>query len=217
MARNPNDLYPTPPCAAFALAYALSTYLGVRLASRDVLDPAAGFGTLLEWCGVPRTRRVAFELSTDPRQLEELERRVPAVLIGDALEVPWPVRADVVANPPFALLDAFVRRIVRHHLAETWDAVACILTPIGFWHAQGRADIRPPDWIFALGWRPNFAAGWRVGGKEASSPNQDYCWAVYGRPSGHTVWARLEKPGVPLEAVAEHSRLARIAARVGAP
>lgn len=57
MARNPNDLYPTPPCAAFALAYALSTYLGVRLASRDVLDPAAGFGTLLEWCGVPRTRR----------------------------------------------------------------------------------------------------------------------------------------------------------------
>lgn len=213
--RNPNDLYPTPPCAAFALRPALAVYLGIRLSDRTVVDPAAGYGTLLEWAGVAPIRRWAIDLpGMDPRQARELGRRVMGVQteVGDALIMDWP-RGDVIANPPFGVLERFVRRTLAH-LEAGRGQIACILTPVGFWHAQRRADLPAPDWIMALGWRPNFSAGFRVGGAPATSPNQDYCWAIYDtrhvRPP-YTRWVRIERPEVPDELVIEHARLARLA------
>jgi len=219
--RNTNDLYPTPPCAALALRAMLEMEHPLEFECDTWLDPSAGFGTLLEWVGVRLGQRRAIELSTSRTQLSELEGRLPAnharSLLGvDALALKeWP-QAHIIANPPFSLLDEFVLRILRHleftdHYSRR-RPMACILTPMQWWHAQSRAKVPRPDWLFALGWRPNFSAGYRPDGTDGSGPSQDYVWAVYdGRGAYDTRWQRLERPrDVPPDWVREHERLARM-------
>lgn len=210
--RTPNDLYPTTPEAAAALDLAVGP-----LFRGPVVDPTAGYGTLLEWSGVPFEHRRALDLSDAPEQRVELERRLPRehIRVGvDSLHEPWP-RGHIVANPPFVLLDAFVERIIR----EVHDQCvnAAILTPVGFWHAQSRASLRPPSLFLALGWRPNFSCGLKPDGSEGSSAWQDYVWAVYEPFVEHTRWRRVERPQVDRAWVAEHERLARIANGATAP
>ncbi len=219
--RNTNDLYPTPPCAALALRAVLELDHPLALECDTWLDPSAGFGTLLEWSGIRLPQRRAIELSTSPTQLAELQSRLPAgharSLLGvDALALQeWPC-AHIIANPPFSLLEEFVNRILEHRERVRREIarhpIACILMPMQWWHAQSRASIARPDWMFALGWRPNFSAGFRPDGTDGSGPSQDYVWAVYdGRTALDTRWRRIERPrGVPPDWVREHERLARI-------
>ncbi len=219
MIRNPADLYPTPACAAFALRDWLADHHPHQLRAGCWTDPAAGFGTLLEWTGIGRARRFGLELAGDdcPEQLYELRRRVPYENLQidvNALAVDWPA-TNIEGNPPFSLLDGFVRRGVDHH--DRTGRIVAFLMPIGFWNASGRRALRSPDWKLSLTWRPNFAAGYRPDGSEGSSPNQDYEWTVYDgtQPPGCTRWARLDRPRVPDELVAEHKRLARLGAGLG--
>lgn len=211
MSRHANDLYPTTPEAAVAVGLVLADRFPDSL-QLPWVDPAAGFGTLPKWAGIPRELRHAIELSRDIRQLAELAQHIPGdhLRVGvDALGCAWP-RANIIANPPFVMLDEFVERILvevaLHHL------VAAILTPVNFWHAQGRAKLRAPELFVALGWRPNFSCGLKADGSDGSGPSQDYVWAIYaGRPTGKTEWVRVERPAVDRTLMLEHERLARIA------
>lgn len=207
--RNANDLYPTPACVAFAVRGFLAQRYPWSL--REAWhDPAAGFGTLLEWLGIPMSLRYATELSRWRPQIAELERRVPRTNLwvgANALEDAWPF-AHRIENPPFSGLDAFVDRTIEQRRP---GQLACVLAPVNFWHAQGRWEVPPPDWFLALGWRPNFTAGLKAGGEPGSSPNQDYSVAIYTGENQGTRWVRVERPDVPQELVIEHRRLAQLA------
>lgn len=220
--RSPNDLYPTTPEAALVLGMFLEERHPYVLDDEEQwFDPTAGFGTLPEWAGVPFENRWAHELSRDPLQVAELERRIPSAHLEvgvDALTAKW-TRANIMANFPFCILDPLVEKAIAFHEAGTafWRPIVCLLTPVQFWHASSRKHLRRPDWKLEFGWRPNFSAGYKVNGEEGSGPSQDYVWAIYdgSRETGYTRSIRVERPTVPRELVLEHERLARMA--VGLP
>ena len=130
----------------------------------------------------------------------------------DALTTPWPGHSHILANPPFADLDAFARRTIEHHdraiLACEWN-VCALFTPVGFWHTKNRLDIRAPQHVLPLTWRPDFL-------RADTGTFQDFVWAVWERPSSDdrngTRWERLARPAVPQAVLDEHDRLARLAA-----
>lgn len=209
MTRTNRDFYPTPPCAAMAFGEWLR---GARSLEQKLwCDPAAGFGTLLEWAGIPRENRRALELGTEPFLLEELGKRVSpehAVTGVDALVAMWPDDCHIIANPPFCDLEEFVRRGVAHHeriMATDVRHVLAVLTPVGFWHSKSRLDIADPNHVLALTWRPDFL-------RADTGTFQDFVWAVWGIGKVKTRWHRLERPAVPQSVTDEHDRLARLAA-----
>jgi len=201
MKRIEHDDYPTPPDVVEALRRALSEHLRLRHPEDlDWIDPAAGSGTLLEWLGVSRGRRHAIELRPEAAPL--LSRRVAPeqMRVGvDALTVPWP-DANIVANPPFALLDAFVRRILAELRQPRWphpdeplpsERYAAVLMPTQWLQAQKRADIPPPQEFWPLRWRPSFRG-------EGGGAAHDVAWAVWlWRAQGRTTAAWLPRPPVP--------------------
>lgn len=205
--RNATDTYVTTPEAAEVLRL----HLGIALQRGQWLDPAAGFGTLLEWAGVPRSRRWAIELAPQPERRRELDERIQPeqLTIGDALAVQWPASVNILANPPYNLLDSFVARIL-----DRARGIAAVLTPVAWWHAQSRRKIPAPSTLLALTWRPNFSTGLRADGTNGGQPSQDYVWAIWGPDwdAGGTSWLRVDRPTVSREATATHERLARLAA-----
>lgn len=222
MTRNAGDCYPTPPDACIVVRDFLDEHYPSQLRRETWGDQSAGFGTLLPWLGVGRPRRYAIELSPARAHHEELRRHIPEeqLQLGvDALAAPSWDGDNLADNPPFSNLQAFVERAIVEHERRRRRSIACLLTPVGFWHAQRRGHLPPPQWKLELGWRPNFAAGFRPGGVEASGPSQDYVWAIYAPrfawSSRYTDALRVEQPTVPTDLIREHARLARIAARLG--
>lgn len=218
--RNRSDLYPTTPDASMAIGLWLSENHPERYHNGSWLDPTAGFGTLLEWSGVDYERRFAMKLSRDDFQLSELRKRVAPhrMQVGvDSLTTPWPASDGIIANYPFIVLDGLFERTIQTHL-ET-GAIAALFGPCAFWHAQSRGDMRKPDVLLALGWRPNSSAGFRKDGTTGASPAQDYCWSIYdGTRHPKTEWMRIERPvSVPSLWVDEHKRLAQYAATFKEP
>lgn len=220
--RNSGDLYPTSPDACVAIGGWLAVNHPEQYAHGTWFDPTAGFGTLLEWSGIPIEHRIAAELSRDPFQVSELQQRIHAenLSIGvDATDLtrPWPVTDGIIANYPFLVLDTLIERTIQLHVDT--GVIAVLFTPCAFWHAQSRSNLRPPDHLLALGWRPNSSAGFKTDGTEGSSPAQDYVFAIYdGTRHPDTNWKRIERPtDVPQPWVAEHKRLARHAAGMAPP
>lgn len=223
--RNAGDLYPTTPEAAIALGDHIRKHWP-WLFEHGFRDPAGGYGSLLEWCGVPFEQRHADELSVDPTQINELRARIPAHQLRcgvDALITDWGTDQSIIANYPFVLLDELVELSIEHHLRT--GMMHALLTPCAFWHASSRQGLRAPDDLLALTWRPNFSCGYKSDGTEGSSPSQDYVWAIY---QDHTrvaarskndvaAWRRLSKPVAPAAWVEEHERLARLAAGLRPP
>lgn len=123
MARSNRDFYPTTPCAAMAIGDALRRMVAYGELHPDVLDrdrwtdPAGGFGTLLDWASIPFANRSVLELGNEDFVVRELSARVPNFVTGfDSLVGAWPENDHILGNPPFDLLDEFVRRAVSHHL-----------------------------------------------------------------------------------------------------
>lgn len=219
-ARNRSDLYPTSSDACVAIGRWLADNHPERYNSGTWLDPTAGFGTLLEWSGIDHERRIAMELSRDEFQLSELRKRVAPhrLTVGvDSLSTPWPESDGILANYPFVVLNGLIERTIQAHLDT--GAIAALFTPCAFWHAQGRSDMRKPDVLLALGWRPNSSAGFRKDGTSGASPAQDYYWVIYdGTRHPKTEWIRIERPSnVPQAWVDEHKRLAQYAATFKEP
>lgn len=201
MKRIEHDYYPTPPDVVEALRVELEREWLLR-DDKEWCDPAAGAGTLLEWLGIPRSQRYAFELRREAEA--ELSTRVdPARMhVGvDALMVHWPDRVNIVANPPFRQLDAFVRRIMSELLTATAPKLAAVLMPTQWLQAQSRADIRPPAYFWPLRWRPSFRA-------EGGGAAHDVAWAVWSTTYFlKTLTAWLHRPTVPQDHLDTYRRL----------
>lgn len=216
MTRTNRDFYPTPPCAAIAIGEWLFQNFPVEMTRDPVVDPAAGFGTLLDWSSVPFVNRRALEIGDEEFVVRELSARVPQkhVRFGvDSLSVDveeWP-KGHVLANPPFNLLEEFVARacdLVVDGICTCERQIAAILTPVGFWHSKARVEMMAPDYLLALTWRPDFL-------RADTGTFQDFVWCVWDThvgPDQRTQWSRLSRPSVPQAVLDEHDRLARMAA-----
>lgn len=188
--RDAFDFYPTPHNVGRVLREWWASE-GVTFGERDqFLDPAAGEGDLVRAMrdsdDIGPTFWHAFELRASCE--DALEDVAENVAIVDALATEWPF-AHVVANPPFALLDAFWSRIAEHRARHrVWCAV---LTPVAWWNAEKRRGYVRPDVLLALGWRPTFRA--KAG--PAHKGSQDFAWSILAPTAKpFTEWRRVEKP-----------------------
>jgi len=191
--RRAHDYYPTPPCAVLALRQHLGT-----LGPRPWLDPAAGVGTLLDWFDPPGERH-AIELRLEAA--DELRRRnLTTAVIADALNWPWPF-GDVIANPPFYLLDAFVTKILAH--VRQCDGQAWVLMPLVWLSASSRNHLPRPCQILPMTWRPSFTG-------DGQTDPKNFCWAGWtSTPTGSTMAHWLHRPQVPAAMLAEYDRVVR--------
>jgi len=204
-ARRSNDYYPTPPCAALAMAEVAGDCRGLR-----VLDPAAGAGTLLRWA-FPGASHEAIEI--DRLLADECHRNGVEVVCGNALEIaePW-LRADVIgANPPFCLLEAFVHRAlyVLKAAAETGRSrTSHILLPTGWLQAAARADLPEPD-LTLLTWRPQFIIEDNASGPSATFAIATWTTENVLRPRTHGHVRRIARPAVSAALLADYERVNR--------
>jgi hypothetical protein len=191
MTRRASDYYPTPATAGWALA----AWLAPRRTCHALLDPAAGAGALLRWVGpsFPGATRHAIELQPVLCGLIERPEGLRAgvhAITGDALDpdIRWPDGA-IVANPPFGLLDPFLRRILAQVAtgAARWAAV---LTRIGYLGDAGRHEWARPAAILWMPWRLDFLG-------DGASDSTTHCWLLYWR--GHTGPTAVEWLGRPAE------------------
>ena len=200
MSRRPLDFYPTPP----DVVKAVERWLDGRLfpIGGPWLDPAAGAGALL--AGVRRfgSPLVAYEL--DEMRREVLEGCADEVTVGDALEMEgWHPRANVIANPPYNLLEPFVERIVKHCRRD--DALGLVLTRLQWLDDGDDRHVRfRPDAVLRMPWRVSFTGDGRT---EATT----HAWLVYlpnrAIPRG-TVTEWLRRPVVSSDAWEHHRNLA---------
>ncbi len=200
--RRSNDYYPSPPCAARAMGEVAGPCRGLR-----VLDPAGGAGTLLKW-SVPRAEHEVIEI--DRLLANEAFRQLrigTLVHCANGLELAEPyMRSDVIiANPPFSLLEAFVRKILGVLKAGV-NKRAHILLPTMWLQAAARADLPEPD-LNLLTWRPQFIAE-----DDASGPSVTYAIATWTtatvrKPRKHGRVRRLAKPAVSAVLEAEYERI----------
>jgi len=170
--RRDLDFYPTPPDSGLALARWIQANVPEATRRGVWLDPAAGYGALIEALGyegvLERATWLAYELQSQFR--DQLDR-IATTRTVDSLAVDWPA-AHVAANPPFGMLDEFVARIVDHVAAHgVW---AFVLTRLQW------LDDRPlsveryrrcrPANILRMPWRNRFTG---------RSPSCTHCWLVY--------------------------------------
>lgn len=178
-----HDYYPTPSACVVALGIWLARQPSL-VGEGPWLDPAAGKGALLRHIS-QRAERIAIEI--DPAHESDLRQVADDITVDDAIRVLWP-RANVIANPPFCLLDDFWSKIAAHHLM--FGVFAAVLMPVGWFNAQKRADYVRPEFILPLGFRSSFVVS-------GGSANQDHQWAVLSPMARDvTCWEVLPKPEV---------------------
>lgn len=110
--RESHDHYPTPRwCTELLFEHAYKVSDGYWPTVRSVLDPAAGEGAILD---VARERGFStYGLELDLVRAEAARARGHQMGTGDALECSWPRVDVVVANPPYTLAEAFVRKALE--------------------------------------------------------------------------------------------------------
>lgn len=208
-ARRVDGYYPTDPHATEALRMWLSRMMPTTL--RDTwIDPAAGYGALLEGLQIPTGKRHAIEL--EPRHRTELARRVPStqLLIGDGLQKPWNAQ-HVAMNPDFdnGIMLSFVARALTRQAERGGLVVALALAT--FWHsdafrARGGA-LRRPSYVLVPDQRVS-CDGTGRGDMRAID------WLVWTPPQSSSrtevVWLPPAAPDAAL--LAEHKRLASLGA-----
>lgn len=175
MARLPNDHYPTPAWVPRALQQVLPT-LG------RTLDPCAGDGV---W------RRELADLATTWHD-NDLRSETPADSHRDFLSLGWERGAydTVIGNPPFALMEAFVRRGLE--LAPR----VILLGRLGFLAGITRADrfwpSLPGCLIYTLPRRPSFVISER--GNASDSQEYGVFWWDAAHPRRTEVrWLALDR------------------------
>ena len=200
MSRRPLDFYPTPPDVVKAVQRWLDHQ--IWCIGGPWLDPAAGAGALLSAVRRFAEPLVAYELDEGRREL--LEDCADEVTIGDALELKrWHPRANVIANPPYNMLEPFVERIVRH--CREQDTLGLVLTRLQWLDDGDRRHLRyRPDAVLRMPWRVSFTGD---GKTEATT----HAWLVYlppqACPSLRTVLEWLDRPVVSDEAWDRHKSL----------
>lgn len=212
MSRHEGDYYPTPPCAVDALLRAVSDAfvpeLTVFFDRMDLLDPAAGAGTLLSWLPTTRSR---WAMEIHPTLAEQCRIRGHLTQEVDALSAAWRAPSIVVMNPPFSALRAFVDKALAH-IAEHGGA-ACVLHPAQWSHTKEQSDLPLGDRA-ELTWRPRFIPG------SKSGPTQTYVWEIWTqamvlRPRSEGRYMRVTRPPEDRARVEEHARIAGAIGRLG--
>ena len=201
MSRRPLDFYPTPP----DVVKAVERWLDAQIwpIGGAWLDPAAGAGALL--AGVKRFGQPLIAYEMDRGRLQLLTDLADKVVIGDALEVDtWHPRANIIANPPYNVLEPFVERVVSHCRKE--DTLGLVLTRLQWLDDGDRRHERfRPDVVLRMPWRISFTGD---GKTEATT----HAWLVYmpsrACPSLTTVLDWLPRPVVSSDAWEQHRALA---------
>lgn len=203
MGKRIDGYYPTDPYATEALRVWLSRMMPTVL--RDSwIDPAAGYGGLLEGLQIPMAQRYAIEL--EARHRGELARRVPSthMVIGDGLAKPWNA-THAAMNPDFdnEVMTSFVTRALGRQDAKGGLVVCLALAT--WWHsdalrARGRA-LRRPSYVLVPDQRVS-CDGTGRGDMRAID------WLVWqpGKTRTEVVWLPPAAPNPVL--LAEHRRLA---------
>ena len=130
--RRPDGFYPTDPFASESLrAWLVRTF--PQALKQTWIDPAAGYGGLLDGLRIPIAHRSAIELHN--RHLPELRRRAPDAKIGNGLTLRWGAK-HVAMNPDFdnETMTAFVARALEHQ-AFTGGLVCCLALAT-WWHSD---------------------------------------------------------------------------------
>ena len=196
MSRRERDFYPTPPDAVAALMQA--SWPRNVLSHQRWLDPAAGAGALLRSVGAGvHDGRYAIELFDGFR--DQLAEVADEVVIGDALAMDWPDGCNIIANPPFSLLEPFVQRIVDY--CKQWKTIGICLTRLQ-WLDDGAGRHRRfrPDQVLRMPWRISFDGR----GTESTT----HCWLVWWRMELHpTVTTWLDRPKVSDEDWERHQAM----------
>lgn len=143
--RRAMDYYPTPAWCVRRILEA------VPLPRGRWVEPSAGDGSIVREIRAAADFVTALELRAECRG--DLERSgADAVVIDDALAAPWPSADVVIANPPYALADAFAARAVEA------APHALFLLRLNWISARSRVEWlrthRPDVWI--LPERPSF-------------------------------------------------------------
>lgn len=199
MTRRDADYYPTTPeCVEVLRRWLLYDAPDeLDLDGSWFLEPAAGYGAIVRGLQVDGTTSPAQwrAIELQAALAERLHPHCGWVACADALELRRWDRSDhsgvdtvqgrggarnmvIVANPPFALLDAFVDRMLDYVERGAW---AIVLTR-GQWldeegiRDKARPNIRKrrlPSHQLRMCWRPKFKGG-------TGSPSATHCWNIWG-------------------------------------
>lgn len=203
MGKRPDGFYPTCVYAASAARSWLERTMP-RVLVDTWIDPAAGYGGLLEGLGIPTSKRHAIELNAE--HAPELARRIPKGQwkTGNGLVLPWNA-AHVAMNPPFdnELMVAFTKRAL-----ERQDKMGGLVIALGlatFWHSDAFRSrggaLRRPSYVLVPDQRVS-CDGTGRGDMRAID------WLVWqpGQTRTEVVWLPPASPDAAL--IAEHRRLA---------
>lgn len=210
MGKRSGSYYPTDPRAVEAL-WLFFTKMCWHRPDRVWLDPAAGYGGLLEKFALPH-RRAAIEI--EPRFEPLLRERVPCVTIGNGLDTSfWPPVADLIANPPYdhKICTQFADVMLQSATGVPRFVVLLVLTT---WARSKSAEklfrrYRPPDWVLGHAFRLSCDGTGR-------GDSRTHDWLVwqprYSEVPDTTRYRLLPEPEVPESEMVLHRLMAR---RVG--
>lgn len=208
MGKRADGYYPTDPYATEAARAWLARHMPAVL-REPWLDPAAGYGALLEGLGIPPERRFAIELAR--RHRAELARRVPAsnLVIGDGLALTWRAQ-NVAMNPDFDndVMTAFVARALAHQERCAGGVVLCLALAT-WWHSDALrakgSGLRRPRYVLVPAQRVS-CDGTGRGDMRAID------WLVWTAQAGPTEVVWLPPASPRPELIAEHRRLSLLGA-----
>lgn len=191
MARDVRDFYPTPPDAVLGLAHAIKDHGLIPRERMDGLwfEPSCGRGSILRWFGVPSHRWLACEM--DPGLAAVSEPYTQGIAVGDALAMDWPAGRSVCDNPPFSLLEPFVRKALSHMNGNE----SVIMLTRSQWF-----DEPPRRWLRTLTTRPDYEVKlcWRVSFNDRGVDFATYSWWIWNtlRAKDNTVKIWVERPKI---------------------
>ena len=162
-ARENLDFYPTPAWAVDLVLDRLP-----HVGTGRILEPAAGDGAILRRLrarGYARDQLDAIEI--DPGRADIVKGLAASVVCADfTTMVGGPAYSLIITNPPFALAEAFARRMIAMTLGR---GTAALLLRLNWLGSQERAAFHrahPAD-IFLLPKRPEFTASMSCSAKKS--------------------------------------------------
>lgn len=167
--RRELDFYPTPPEVTHALMQRF------KWPKMLIFEPACGDGSMSE---VLKSYRHSV-YSSDLRETGYGQGGEDFL----ASDGEWDA---IITNPPFCLSEQFIT-----HAVEQAPLVAMVLKS-QYWHSRKRAYLfqtRPPAYVLALTWRPDF-----MNGASGGSPTMDVLWSVWIEGNTDTRYGLLNKP-----------------------
>lgn len=179
--RHADDFYATPAWATRAILPHLHSSGDLY---RDLLDPCAGAGALLQVAKTIAQQVRGIELDAGRAQVCGLRYATCANL--DALgPESWGAPDIVLTNPPYKLAREFADRALRE--VRPGGTVAMLLR-LNWLASQARADFHRanPSDVYILPRRPSFTGG----GTDAT----EYAWFVWGIGRGGR-WSILNTAG----------------------